>query len=138
MINKNLNSQRGITIVSLVITIIVLLILTGTVIYNMNSSSKVGAYNNMVADINLLEDKLLNYFNKYGEIPKTSRTITIESIDYYEIDLGKLDNITLKYGEDYGENTELTNASDVYLVNDSLEVYYLQGIDLSNVKRHEN
>lgn len=138
MINMKLKSQRGITIVSLIITIIILLILSGTIIYNMNSSNKVVGYNNMIADIKLLEDKLLVYFNKYGEIPKTSRTININNKDYYEIDLSRLDNITLNYGIEYNENTELTENSDVYLVNDSLDVYYLQGINLSGVRRHEN
>lgn len=138
MINMKFKSQRGITIVSLIITIIILLILSGTIIYNMNSSNKVVGYNNMIADIKLLEDKLLVYFNKYGEIPKTSRTININNKDYYEIDLSRLDNITLNYGKEYNENTKLTENSDVYLVNDSLDVYYLQGINLSGVRRHEN
>lgn len=138
MINMKYNSQRGITMVSLIITIIILLILSSTIIYNMNSSNKVVGYNNMIADIKLLEDKLLVYFNKYGEIPKTSRAININNKDYYEIDLSKLDNITLNYGKEYNESTELTENSDVYLVNDSLDVYYLQGINLSGVRRHEN
>ncbi len=139
MIKKYLNSKKGITIVSLVITIIILLILSGTVIYNMNSSNEVPMYNNMVADIELLEDKIKIYFNKYGEIPKTDRYITIDTVNYYEIDLSKLENITLRYGKEYGEtNSLVNNSSDVYVVNDSLEVYYLKGISLSEEKRHEN
>lgn len=139
MIKKHLKSENGITIVSLVITIIVLLILSGTVIYNMNSSNEVPKYNNMIADIELLEDKIKIYFNKYGDVPKTGREIKINDINYYEIDLSKLENLILRYGKEYAESTNLVNnASDVYVVNDSLEVYYLKGISLSEEKRHEN
>lgn len=134
----NIKSKNGITIVSLVITIIILLIISTTIVYNVNSSNKVSGYNNMVADIKLLEDKILIYFNKYGEIPKTSRTINIDNIEYYEIDLSKLENITLSYGKDYNSSDELTENSDVYVVNDSLNVYYLIGVNLSGTRYHEN
>lgn len=134
----NIKSKKGITIVGLIITIVILLILSGTIIYNLNSSNKVAGYNNMIADIKLLEDKILVYFNKYGEIPKTSRKININNIDYYEIDLSKLDNVTLNYGQDYNDGTELTETTDIYLVNDSLDVYFLKGINLSGTRYHEN
>ena len=131
MIKNKLNSEKGITIISLIIIIIILLILSGVIIKNVDNSSKVAGYNNMIADISLLEDKLLVYFNKYGEIPKTTRSININAKDYYEIDLLKLDNITLNYGQKYGKTDELViDKSDVYVVNDALEVYYVQGINL--------
>lgn len=134
----NIKSKKGITIVGLIITIVILLILSSTIIYNLNSSNKVAGYNNMIADIKLLEDKILVYFNKYGEIPKTSRKININNIDYYEIDLSKLNNVTLNYGQDYNDGTELTETTDIYLVNDSLDVYFLKGINLSGTRYHEN
>lgn len=139
MIKKKINCEKGITIVALIITVIVLLILAGIIVENIDSSSKVSGYNNMVADIRLLEDKLLIYFNKYGEIPKTTRSININTKDYYEIDLSKLDNITLNYGKKYGETDELViNKSDVYVVNDALEVYYIQGMNLDGLRYYEN
>lgn len=138
MIKEKLNSQKGVTLAALIVSIIVLLILSSVIVKNIGSSNKVVAYNNMVADIKLLEDKALIYFNKYAEIPKTTRTIKITGKDYYEIDLSKLDNITLNYGLEYGGTEELTETADVYLVNESLDVYYLKGIDLSGVERHEN
>ena len=133
-----IKSQKGITIVSLIIMVIMLLILSATIGYNLNYSNKAVGYNNMVADIKLLEDKVLIYFNKYGEITKTSRSINIDNIEYYEIELSKLDNITLMYGKDYNKSGELANTLDVYLVNSSLEVYYLRGIELSGKIHHQN
>ena len=101
MINKYIKSNKGITIIGLVITVILLLILTGAAIYNVNLSNNKSYYNKMVADINLLNDKILVYYNKYNEIPKTDRSIKINEVTYWEIDLSKLDNITLNYGKGY-------------------------------------
>ena len=124
MIREKLKSKKGITLVALIITVIVLVILTSTIIRSVNVSNKVTEYNNMIADIKLLEDQILIYFNKYGELPITSVEKQIYDETYYEIDLSKLKNITLNYGNKYeGDET------DVYLVNDNLTVYYLKGIE---------
>lgn len=133
----NIKSNKGITIISLIIAVIILLILSGTIIYNFNLSNGVGRYNNMVADIKLLKDEALIYYNNYGEIPKTERTIQIDETEYYEIDLKKLDNITLKYGSEYGQDGDLTNASDVYVINDKLEIYYLKGTKKDGITYHQ-
>ena len=77
MIKEKINSKKGITLVSLVISIIILLILSTISIYGIRSSNNISPYNNMIADINLLEDKILVYYNKYSEIPKTSEEIEI-------------------------------------------------------------
>ena len=130
MIKQYIKSKKGITMTSLVVSIIILAILAGTTIYNMNSSTEVPKFNNMIADIELLEDKISIYYNKYGEIPKTDREIIINGIKYYEIDLAKMENITLRYGKEYGESAKLEKKiSDVYVINDYLEVYYLKGIE---------
>ena len=122
MIKENINSNKGITLVSLVVSIIILLILSTISIQVIRSSNNISPYNNMVADINLLEDKISVYYNKYGEIPKTSEEIEIEGIKYYKIDLSKLENVTLNFGRD-------EESEDYYLVNNNLEVYYKRGIE---------
>jgi len=125
-----ISQNKGITLVPLIITIVILLILSGAAITSINESNDVGPYNNMVADLTLLEDKILVYYNKYGEIPKVegdNQTIN----GYYNIDLTKLQNVTLNYGtQDEGDET------DIYLVNDNLEVYYLKGIEVSGKTHH--
>lgn len=136
----NIKSQKGITMVSLVIAIVILLILSGTAIYNLNLSNGTGRYNNMVADIKLLSDKTLVYYNKYGEIPKTdreNREINLNNEEYYEIDLSKLEGITLNYGKEYGQEEQITNSSDVYVINSNLNIYYLKGIEKSGEIYHE-
>ena len=132
----NIKENKGITLVSLVITVIILLILTGTTIYNFSLSNETSYYNKMISDIKLLSDKILVYYNKYAEIPKTVRQITVDGIVYYEIDLEKLDNLTLNYGDDYNGTEELTTFSDVYAINEKLDIYYLKGVEKSGEIHH--
>lgn len=98
---KSIKNSKGITIIALVVTVVILLILTGTVIYNSNLSKSNYKYNKMVADLDILSDKILNYYKKYNELPRTERTIEIGEAKYWEIDLSKLDNLTLNFGKDY-------------------------------------
>ena len=125
----NIKENKGVTLIILVVTIVILLMLSGTAIYNYNLSNDVAVYNKMIADIKLLEDKTIVYYNKYGDIPRTNRSIQVSGIEYYEMDLSKLDNITLNYGKDYKGISDLNNASDVYLINSNLNIYYLKGIE---------
>lgn len=125
MIMIKLNSKKGITLVSVIITVILLLILSAVIINGIDTSNNVAPYNNMIADIALLEDKIQVYYNKYREIPVLEKKYN----EYYKIDLSKLDNITLTYGTNKDEN-------DIYLVNNSLEVYYLKGTELNGKIHH--
>lgn len=124
MMKEKINSKKGITLVSLVVTIVILLILSTVSIYGVKTSKNINPYNEMIADINLLEDKILVYYNKYGEIPKSDGDDNVELIDtkeYYKIDLSKLENITLNLGTN-------KSSGDYYLVNNDLEVYYKKGV----------
>ena len=131
MTKEKIKSNKGITIVALVTTVIIILILLGVTISGINTSNNAVPYNNMMADITLLEEKLLSYYNKYKEIPKTGTTKQIDGVQYYEIDLSKLENVTLNYGIQYEGDTE-----DIYLVNNNLKVYYLKRIQKSGTIYH--
>lgn len=130
-----IKQNKGITLVSLVVTIVILLILTGTIIYDYTLSNNT-LYNKMVSDIELINDKILIYYNKYSEIPKTDRKISIKGIDYYEIDLSKLGRLTLNYGNEFGEQVTLSNSSNVYVTDMNLNVYYLKGVEKSGQIYH--
>lgn len=130
-----IKQNKGITLVSLVVTIVILLILTGTIIYDYTLSNNT-LYNKMVSDIELINDKILIYYNKYSEIPKTDRKISIKGIDYYEIDLSKLGELTLNYGNEFGEQVTLSNSSNVYVTDMNLNVYYLKGVEKSGQIYH--
>lgn len=132
----NIRKNNGITLISLAITIAIILILTAVVAYNFSVSNEKAYYNKMASDIKLLNDKTLVYYNKYGEIPKTTREITVDGTDYYEIDLSKLEGVTLNYGIEHGKTAVLNQTSDAYVIDDNLNVYYLKGIMLNDVLYH--
>lgn len=133
LIYKKISQNKGVTLVALIMTIVLLLILSGVAISNLNKSSNVAPYNNMIADIELLTDKIVIYYNKYGKVPIIENSSQIiDDIEYYKIDLNKLENITLNYGTEKDGN-----AKDIYLVNNNLEVYYLEGIEKSGKIEHK-
>ena len=57
-----IKNQKGITMVYLIITIVVMGILSAIAISTINNSNDVGPYNKMIEDISLLEDKVLIYY----------------------------------------------------------------------------
>ena len=121
---KKIKSNKGITIISLIITIILILILTTVTITSSYTGSDYRRYKLMCNDIELLEDKILYFYRQYEELPIKNEIADVpEEIDnghkFYEININKLNNITLNYGEE----------DDVFIVDSTtLEVYYLNGI----------
>lgn len=121
--------------VVLIITLIVLGILAGVAINNIDIGTDVRNYNYMCADIELLENKIKIYYNKYGQLPIKEGKIEIpatlqeqtssrDNENYYEIELNLLKGMALNFGGGSSED------KDIYIVNEqSLEVYYLKGID---------
>lgn len=133
-----IKNNKGITLISLVATVIIILILSTIVVVNINTGEDFKNYKKMCADIDLLKDQILIYYNKYGVIPKENTVINASSIpeaedetgNFYIIDLEKLSNLTLNYGA--GEDND-----DVYIINEnSLNVYYLHGIEYDGNTLH--
>lgn len=154
---KNLlKGNKGISLISLCITVAVLLILTNVVIYNTADGLRTTKLNNMQADIENLRDKVSNYYSEYGTIPANT-SIEYTNIDeiknsgviseatdigpFYVIDLAAMENVTLNYGKDYekiknGEATtqdEINQLTDLYIINStSHNIFYVQGIKVDN------
>lgn len=141
MIEKNHIKQKGITLVTLSIAIIMMLIITSILVFNANTSIIMKNLDNMYQDIELLKDKIDLYYAKYKALPiintKYSNINTINSINpndnenYYVIDLEALDNLTLNYGKDYKDykNSKNDLLQDIYIVNEqSHNIYYVKGI----------
>ena len=139
--NINIKSEKGITMVAIVITIIILLIIVSTVSFSSKNGIDMKNINNMYTDIILLEEKIATYYIKNGELPIVENSLLIldelppEIIDktiypnnndnYYKIDLNKLSNITLNNARD------ASNVSDVYIINEKSHViYYLKGVSV--------
>ena len=146
---KNLiKRSKGVSLISLVITVAVILILTNIVVYNAADSLRTTKLSNMQADIENLRDKVSNYYAQYGRIPANTNieytnTSNINSISeavdtgkFYVIDLVAMENVTLNYGKDYSQITEsstqeqVNQLADLYIINEtSHNVFYVEGIE---------
>lgn len=143
-----IKQEKGITMVALVITVIILLIVTNMLIYNAKDSVHIKALTNLYNDIELLREKVSEYYNEYGKIPaeikytNTSQLSTVLSRhndigDFYVIDLEAMQGITLNYGKDYEKiksDTDNTDRyADVYIINEnSHNIFYVQGISITD------
>ena len=131
-----LKNNRGISLITLIVTIIVLAILVGLSIRNMDTGTNIRNYNYMCAAIELLETKVMTYYNEKGTLPIKGDQIadinstlcaqesSIDNDIYYQIDVMQLYNITLNYG---GGNISNRN---IYIINEqSHEIYYYKGTE---------
>ena len=133
-----MRKEHGITLVSLIITVILIIIIAGTTVYTSVNRFKTNNVSKLYTDIELLNDKINNYYVDYGGLP-VKETYTYSSIDfadknssdnntYYIIDLSALGDIILNYGQAGYENAN--TSQDVYVVNQKTHtVYYVQGIE---------
>ena len=146
-----IKKEKGITLVSLVITIVLMLIIAGTTVHVSLDRFEINKFNKMKNDIELLQDKVSNYYLKYNTLPVlreddgSGKLYTYTTLDfeknngdnenYYILDLEAMEGISLNYGEEGFENP---NASeDVYIINeDSHVIYYVKGIELKENMYH--
>lgn len=132
---NKIKSQKGITLIILILTVVILGILASVTVMKFDSGMDIRNYNYMCADIELLENKILAYYNDNGTLPTMGGAIanaksilqgqasSKDNNNYYQIDMSKLSNITLNYGG--GD----LNDENIYIINEqSHEVYYLKGI----------
>ena len=139
----NLKENKGVTISTLVIAILLMTIITSIIIYNTIAGANTRALNNMYNDITILKDRIDVYYSKYGTIPVLEGEYTnIENIQninsndndkYYVIDLEALENLTLTHGDGYTRYKQVQSSyiTDIYVINEqSHNIYYVRGIVL--------
>lgn len=149
----SIKEENGITMIALVITIMILLLLTSMLIYNSKDSIQIKALTNLYNDLELLREKVSDYYDEYGQIPKLekysrpSELLDIlnssekdDTSSFYVIDLEAMQGITLNYGKDYevirarkesNENFKIEDYKEVYIINeDTHNIFYVQGINI--------
>ena len=160
--SKFLKEQKGINLISLSVAVTVILILTSITLYNATENIKISKLKAMQADIENLSDKVSSYYSQYGELPvnknieytninkiKNSGVISsfVDTGKFYVIDLPKIENLTLNYGEEYekiknGETTtseQINELTDIYIINEtSHNVFYVAGINLNDKVYYTN
>ena len=135
-----IKERKGITLIVLVITIVIMAILAGAVIVSVSGYGELKNLKVLVNDLQSLQDKIHIYYEKNGELP-VGEIITEDVITwfdgnenendgdvYYKIDLTLLENISLTYGKEQFEK-------DYFIVNEeSHNVYYYAGFDIDGDK----
>ncbi len=141
-----LKREKGVTMIALVITVIILITLTNMLIYNTKDSIYINKLTDLYNDIDLLREKVSAYYNEYGKIPAEIKYTNISQLtnviskkndigDFLVIDLEAIKGITLKYGKDYqkikNDEQNANNYKDVYIINEnSHNIFYVQGINI--------
>ena len=141
-------NQKGISLIALSVAITILVIITGTLVYSSNIGNRVKALNDLYSDIEVLNNKISEYYIKYGDIPKSEIYTNLSFLnkaennqinpgngnDFYIINLSSLDGIILNYGRDY-ENVGIDNLiEDVYIINEqSHTIYYPRGVEVQGI-----
>ena len=140
MIIKN---EKGVTLTTLVLTVILILIISGMMGYYSTSGLNIKKINNMYSDIEQIQAEVDSYYIKNNDLPTLNFSISFgyssnpnDSSEYYVIDLSKLGNLRLNYGKEF-ENVKLSNNlgdyTDVYIINkQSQTIYYLKGIEFED------
>ena len=149
-----MRNNKGITMISLVITIIVLLIVTSITVYNGLEQLGIKRLNNLYSDIESLSTKVAEYYLKKETLPvleeeyvnntqeletifrSNGATTDIANVNdegaYYVLDLSKLDNLTLNYGDEYKDWTSTSSANDIqniYIINSvTHQIYFPHGV----------
>ena len=144
-----IKNSNGITLVSLVITIAVMIIIASITVSTSMDRFEINNLNKMINDIEFLKEKVSNYYLKYNELPvvKDTDNNSIEytninfSVDtddnekYYIIDLEAMGDIALNYGKEGFEN--LNSSDDVYIINEETHnIYYAKGIEWNGEYYH--
>ena len=153
MVLKKLNN-KGITLISLVITIMVLSMISVTIVFNLDNNTGVKKMTDLSKDLNMLKQKVSNFYKEYGKIPadieytnishlKTSFNSSELEADskFYVIDLQAMKGISLNYGRDYenvkNTNTDVANSyKDLYIINNKTHnIFYVERIEIEENRK---
>ena len=131
-----IKNNKGITMITLIITIVIISIISGVTIYESVQNVKARKIDLLYADLEQLEDKINVYYLKYGKLPikeqfngsenfKTVKNVNDNNV-YYVIDISSLDGVSLNMKLDF-------TGDDVYIMNEqSHTVYYPKGLTIDN------
>ena len=145
-----MRTEKGITLISLTITIVVMVILTFAISVNIEPYTEQRRKKNFETDMQRLKEEIEQYYARAKELPllnKYTDTSMLQEIknandndEYYVIDVRQLE-LKLNYGKDYAkalekdEKTEITSSDDLkdlYIINkQSHTIYYPKGVEYS-------
>ena len=117
-----MKNNKGVTLITLAITIAVLMILTFNITVNMGAYTEQKTKANFETDVQRLREEINQYYARVKDIPvinKYTNTSMLEGIknindndEYYVIDMKQLD-VKLNYGADYSTINKIDRKSVV-------------------------
>ena len=152
---KNLRNQKGITLISLGILIVILIIITNVLAYNANDNLYITRKRSLTMDLGVLRDRVSDFYNEFGTIPASLKfnnpnaidTLQSEGVlnnieknnkeDFYVLDLGVLQNLTLNYGKDFEylrdaeavPQSEMEKYTDLFIIHRKTHnIFYVEGV----------
>ena len=138
---EKVRSEKGISMVTLVITIVLIIILASIIIYNSRTNINVEKLDKMYADLQTLQDKVDLYYAKTGELPISSNPSDkiqsedgkIFGIDQAESDGDIYSKINLSLISD---DLKLNYSTDYYVNDESHIVYSADGVNIDGHSYH--
>lgn len=141
-----MKGNKGITLITLILTIIVIIILTFTININLSKYSDKKIKANFEQDMQKLKEEIIQYYAREKKIPIINKYTNVSMLgnsknvndneNYYVIDIKKLPIEKLNYGQDYIEiskkdkDVAISDLLDVYIINEqSHTIYYPKGIE---------
>ena len=133
-------AEKGVSLITLGLAIIILIIITNILIYNAKDSVQIEKITNLYNDIDLLSEKISTYYSEKEELPidilyentnNLPKTEKDEKGQFYVIDLEKLEGVTLNYGRDYDsiKQTQSQDLEDIYIMNNyTHNIFYVKGV----------
>lgn len=157
MIKIDSKNEKGITLLTLVITVVLMLIITATMINNSSTSVHLSKLTRLQNDIEMLNDRIEYYYVREGKLPlykedntdyiltksmlngKITGLAASDGENYYIIDIGVLKEQANMSNLNYGNRWNSTSPSetDKYIINEKTHiVYYVKGINFEGEMYH--
>ena len=164
-VTKELKNNKGITLVSLIITIVVMVIISSVTLYTSMDRFEINNLEKLYNDLTLLSDKVSNYYLKYNGLPvlRNSENQIIkynillefeknqnDEGNYYILDLEAMGGVSLNYGEGVTEILKISEDmevfetpedpekfKDIFIINETThQIYYVKGAESDGVIYH--
>ena len=149
---KEFKNNKGITLVSLMITIVVMVIISSVTLYTSMDRFEINNLEKLYNDLKLLSNKVSNYYLKYNGLPvvrdeknqilnytytelEFEENETGNENSYYILDLEAMSGLTLNYGQEGYENPN--TSDDVFVINEKThQIYYVKGVESEGIVYH--
>ena len=153
---ENCKSEKGITLIVLIITLVIMLIFITTVNINISGYVEKKTYTNFENDLKQLRESVDYYYSVNKVLPiqnKYTNSEVLTKIDqagqisindnstYFIVGINLLENMELNFGKDFYTIENITenisNLEDIYIINEQSHViYYAKGIQYKGKRQY--